>query len=610
MKKSILILGASLSLLMTSCKDFLEPESLSTFDSKYVYSNVDDARKGVNAIYEPFSQDAFRSRLSNNMAGNTDIEAQSGWSSSADRYQLWNLDAQSTNGDLRVVWNAAYTSIRNCNMAIEGILAGEAYNVGDVATKKKMNNMLGEAYTIRAYWYSMLAFTFGDVPNVREAPKPGMDFNLPKTDRNEILTQCIQDLIAIEDKMSWADETLYGIEQVNREYTLAMIARLALQRGGYYLTPALKMERKTDYLDYYKIARDYAQKLVTLKDRALPTDYRQVFLNEAKFVTPTNSDILFEIPFADGSGDVGWNIGVTVEGGATAQHSYGSGGNYMRVPASYYFSFDTLDIRRDVTCALYKINTSGVQTFVTNSMNIAQGKWNRWWLSKAPGASSAKGTGINWPMMRYSDVLLMLAEAENELNGPTATAKNAFTRVRQRAFASKYWPTKVDAYVSSVSTSKADFFDAIVNERAWEFGGEMIRKYELIRWNLYAKKAQETEETLIQMANSAANGQGKYADLPDYMYWKLDASGNFTVLNPNRKYIGTPDASWTRQSFLASLGTSTPSGWTIQEWVVKDWVNYYKGPAAGVARYVFPIPSEAVLNSQGVLDNNGYNFTK
>ena len=159
-------------------------------------------------------------------------------------------------------------------------------------------------------------------------------------------------------------------------------------------------------------------------------------------------------------------------------------------------------------------------------------------------------------------------------------------------------------------TSKVAFFNAIVDERAWEFGGEMIRKYELIRWNLYAKKAQETEETLIQMANSAANGQGKYADLPDYMYWKLDASGNFTVLNPNRKYIGTPDASWTRQSFLASLGTSTPSGWTIQEWVVKDWVNYYKGPAAGVARYVFPIPSEAVLNSQGVLDNNGYNFTK
>jgi hypothetical protein len=65
------------------------------------------------------------------------------------------------------------------------------------------------------------------------------------------------------------------------------------------------MERKSDYLDYYKIAKTYTEKLISLKDRALPTDFKQVFLNESKFVTPSNSDVLFEVPFAIGNGDVG-----------------------------------------------------------------------------------------------------------------------------------------------------------------------------------------------------------------------------------------------------------------------------------------------------------------
>ncbi|MDI9878806.1 RagB/SusD family nutrient uptake outer membrane protein [Flectobacillus longus] len=605
MKKKLLILAVIASGFLTSCKDFLEPDSLSTFDVNYIYSNPDDARKGVNAIYESFGQDAFRSRLSNNMAGNTDIEHQSGWSSTADRYQIWDLNALATNGDLRIVWNAAYTSIRNCNIAIEGIEASDALKSTDAATSRKMYQMLGEAYTMRAYWYSMLTLYFGDVPNVRQAPKAGNNFFLPKEDRNVILSQVIDDLIKIEDKMLWADQNSYSIEQINREYTMGMIARLALQRGGYYLTPAMQMERKSDYLDYYKIAKTYTEKLISLKDRALPTDFKQVFLNESKFVTPSNSDVLFEVPFAIGNGDVGWNIGITVEGGTTAAHSYGSGNNYMAIPPTYYFSFDTLDVRRDVTCALYKINTSAQAVFVTNSMNIAQGKWSRWFLDKAPGASTAKGTGINWPMMRYSDVLLMLAEAENELNGPTEIAQSALKRVRQRAFTSTYWPTKVDDYIKSISTSKQSFFNAIVDERGWEFGGEMIRKYELIRWNLYAPKMKQMVEDLKLMADAAQTGTGKFSELPDYMYWKRDASGTFKLLNPSRKYVGTPDATWTRVSFLASL---KPTPTTYADWIIKDWEKYYNGPVAGVSRYIFPIPAEAITNSQGKLANDGYGF--
>lgn len=607
MKLRRFILIAGTTLLLASCQDFLEPDSISTFDTNYVFSNVDDARKGVNAIYVQFGVDGFRSRLSNNMTGNTDIERQSGWTSSSDRYQIWDLNALSTNGDLRQFWNAAYTAIRDANICIDGILSSSALNSTDVQTSKLMYHMLGEAYTLRAYWYSMLTYYFGDVPNVREAPKAGNNFFLPKEDRNVILAQCIQDMKDIEEKMLWADELPYGIEQVNREYTLALIARIALQRGGYYLTPELNMERQSDYRDYYQIARDYTLKLMTLKDRKLPDDYKQVFLNNAKFVTPVNDDILFEVPFAIGNGDVGWNIGITVQGGATAAHDYGSGNNYMSIPPSYYYSFDTLDKRRDVTCAYYQVNTNFEEEFVNGGVsNISQGKWSRYFLDKGPGASSAKGTGINWPMLRYSDVLLMFAEAENELNGPTAAAQEAFKRVRYRAFDTQYWTEKVDDYVNAISADKNSFFDAIVDERAWEFGGEMIRKYELIRWGIYSQKMAETVETLKAMADAAFSGTGPYSNLPDYIYWKRNESGHFVVYNPNRKVADAPDDSWTRVSWLLGLHNDAT---TYQQWITKDWRNYIdEGPKPGVARYIFPIPEEAITNSQGTLKNDGYGF--
>jgi hypothetical protein len=151
MNNRLKFLTISIALLTCiGCSDFLEPDSISTFDTQYVFSNVDDARKGVNAIYVQFGVDGFRSRLSNNMTGNTDIEHQSGWTSSGDRYQIWDLNALESNGDLRQFWNAAYTSIRDANIAIEGLEESEALNSQDVAISNTMRHLLGESYTLRA----------------------------------------------------------------------------------------------------------------------------------------------------------------------------------------------------------------------------------------------------------------------------------------------------------------------------------------------------------------------------------------------------------------------------------------------------------------------------
>ncbi len=607
MKKK-LIISLLAAMVLSSCQEFLDPESLSTFDSQYIFSNAEDARKAVNAMYVHFSHDGFRSRLSNNMTGNTDIEHSSGWTSDGARYQIWNLNAQPNNGDLGYVWDLGYKAIRDANIAIEGIMGSEAYASTDAELARKMKHLLGEAYTMRAYWYSILITYFGDVPFSTEAPKPGVEFNLPKENRNVILSQVIEDLVNAEENMMWADQLPNGIEQINREYTLGMIARLALQRGGWYLKPDLTMAREGDYQQYYQIANQYTAKLILMKDRELPRDFRQIFVNQCKFISPVNSDILFEVPFAIGEGDVGWNIGIRVDGGSSAKHDYGSGSNYMAMPPTYLYSFDTLDIRRDVTCGLYTINTDNEKVLVsTGNMNISQGKWSRHLLPTPPGKSTDKGTGINWPMLRYSDVLLMHAEAENELNGPSGLAQEALKRVRRRAFPESAWATKVDQYVAEVSASKETFFEAIVDERAWEFGGEMIRKYELIRWGNYHQKVSEMVTELKKMADDANNGTGT---LPDYLYVKNDENGDLLIYNLDRKVLAAPDESWEQANWLISMWDTNLG--TYREWITRDWENYITGSKInvpdGVVRYIFPIPTIGIDNSKGVLKNDGYGF--
>ena len=130
-----------------------------------------------------------------------------------------------------------------------------------------------------------------------------------------------------------------------------------------------------------------------------------------------------------------------------------------------------------------------------------------------------KGTGINDPLLRYSDVLLLLAEADNAVNGgPTAEAKDMLRRVRTRAFAnSANAAQKVDEYVNKLNTYE-DFQDAIRKERAWELGGERVRKFDLIRWNYYGDAIVNTLEGMRDMAVNAM----QLVQVGDYWVQKKD----------------------------------------------------------------------------------------
>ncbi|RYZ61135.1 MAG: RagB/SusD family nutrient uptake outer membrane protein, partial [Chitinophagaceae bacterium] len=304
-----------------------------------------------------------------------------------------------------------------------------------------------------------------------------------------------------------------------------------------------------------------------------------------------------------GYGDVAWSVGVSVTN-STSYHSFGATTIQMNLTPNYYHSFDTTDLRLPATASIISYNDTLAQ-MPTGPTSISINKWNRMLVPTPLGPASAKGTGINWPMMRYSDVLLMLAESENELNGPNATAQDALRQVRQRAFPQALWGEKVNGYIGSVSTSKTAFFDAIVNERAWEFGGEFLRKYDLERWNLFGKKVAEARNTLLQMGEDAVAGTGTYANLADYQYYKRNPDKSATFLNRYYKPATTPSEEYTRTNWLRALWNTTTNA--PADYTLRQWRGYTDNTGATPLRYILPLHSSVVTNSKGSLQNQyGY----
>jgi len=640
--KYISIIALAIVGSLTSCGDLMNPTSLSNFDAEYVFSNPDDAKKAVLSVYSMFAQDSYTSRMSNAWMQNTDVEVTApGAAPDGSRRDIWTLQGGllTSFGDIKTAWDHNFMTIDRANQCIEGIQKSEVANTAD------MKMLLAESYCLRAYRYFLLCNFWGDVPYFRQAAKSGMQLDIPKTDKNIIYSGMIQDLVNCEPDMYFADQFSDGIERMNREFALGMISRLALFRAGYSVTKTGEMKHADDYLDvqnndslavtytnldgvqkvartsaeYYQLAKDFAQKLITLKDRQL-TDYATVFLNECKWIKTVNDDVLYEVAFGstNGGGDVGWCIGVPVKGGA-----YGTTTIQVGYNPAYFFSFDAKDKRRDV-CISRVEYASETEQNVLGVTSMSVGKWNRLLLKAAPGSASSKGTGINWPVMRYSDVLLMLAEADNELNnGPTALAKQMLKRVRTRAFDSSESAQKVDAYTDSVSTSKEAFFNAIVNERAWEFGGECLRRFDLVRWNIYGKKIVETK-AILDNIGKATNGLeldnpevAKYSAYAKKIYFVKDVNGKITFLNDYYE----PETSQI-ESWVMTYGTVTSVNWgtslykkvtatdgtvtyTTADYTDRCWRGYTDLTGFSPVPYLLPISSQTVATSK-YLKNDGY----
>lgn len=547
MKKIIIILCAILPALF-SCNSFLDVSSESKVSEEVVYSNIEEANRVLTSVYASLlSNGVYGNNYMSDFALNSDVEfvTFNTEKPNADGRDFKCFDGSRFGSAVASTWAAAYQGAERSNVFINGMLNGSLYRDKglDKAKEKDVMQLLGEGKVLRAMFYHDLVVHFGDVPFstspscVSCDPK---DLITPITDRNKILTFLINDLKNIAPQMKYARELDHGIERVSREFCYAMIARMALTRGGYALYPDKSnpsatgfMERQSDYRNYYEIAMNYADSVIISGTHSLKKPFRQVFIDECNYIVTNDDDPVFEISFLkNSSGNVGYVHGPQAQttSGETS-HDWGECNGGVRLNTFYRFSFDRKDLRRDYTIGMWYYNYAG-QPQIRTGYNTHCNKWSKLWSDTKLGSGSKGGTGFNYPYMRYADVLLMYAEAVNEVEygvwGPHGDkAKWALLQVRNRAFEDDQ-----SAYVESVSDSKEDFFKAIYNERKWEFGGENMRWKDLVRWNLYSRVVYDCfmEYYKVAMWSDGDYDQEYFGaedtpeylkkDLPTTVYWK------------------------------------------------------------------------------------------
>ncbi|HOZ76641.1 MAG TPA: RagB/SusD family nutrient uptake outer membrane protein [Ferruginibacter sp.] len=535
---TLLITGACM-LLATGCKKYLTEEPETEFVSSDAFSSNDSALKVVLASYNQMGGDpGYGIRLSIYYPMGSDecmnpSENNDGGRRSMSRYEL-----DAGNIELSRPYRQLYRGIEIANHCIDNIPLMASYKgeQGD-DKQKEARRMYGEALTLRAQFYLTLITVWGDVPapmvpafkNPEEFPQ--------KQDRDLIYEKLLQDLAVAKEHLPWRDEVTPD-ERITKSAAMALRARMALCRAGWSLRRSpVQMKQGSDPATYYTIARDECKELIESGKHSLVPDFKSLFKDYVCGVqTPVDpaGEIIFQVGMSGGSAIADSKFGYA--NGPRAINSAGTntGNGFVIILPTAYYQFDSIDTRRDVSVAPYDVNQNGTKKG-SRIFEIRDGKFRREWITPAiSNDNNGQYFGVNWPIIRYADVLLMFAEAENELNGsPTAAALAAFETVRKRGFRGN------EGLIGTTPIAKAGFFNAIVNERFLEFMGEGLRKYDLIRWNLLGAKIQETKTNLRKMAYK----EPPYENLPSFMYFINSSTADDGTIWANSLYWPGPTGS-------------------------------------------------------------------
>jgi len=546
MNKTVKIAGVGIlfGILFTSCKKFLDVQPQSGFTPNLVFDNVPDAQQALWGVYQELSGD-YGYGVDLSLYFQVDNDEMMGPAGNGDGGKKdithYTVNSGTTAAVLEYPYNQLYEGIERANNCIKYIpTMADFNNPANAANSAELHRMY-----VPAQWVPS-----ADLPSVF----------LPQTSRDTIYDHILNDLQIAENDVPWSGDVAPN-GRLTQNAIRGLRARIALFAGGFSLRSNATMQRRSNWLDYYKIAKAECDTVIAKGKNHLNTNFAGIFQNICQGVNEYG-EVLFQVGAISGAGINGdskaglYDGPKPTTGGNALPSSSGSGG--ILVLPSYFYLFDSTDARRDVTCAPFTVgmvggvSTGGIILTATKLTAMYDGKDRRNWASNP---ISSLYLSEAWPIIRYSDILLMDAEADNEINnGPSPNAQNYLAMVSARGHNNN------PALVPAIPTDKPGFFNAIMKERSLEFGGEGLRKYDLIRWDSLASRIQETKNTLDSMyANSKGVGLGSgtysydgytVSQLPTSVYWKNDASGNidwvssFYYPNPSPVPSGTTSASW------------------------------------------------------------------
>src|SRR5690606_27919146 len=369
-----------------------------------------------------------------------------------------------SDAQVRVLWQTCYKGIGDANMLIANINK-------PIMDEQRRSTILGEALFLRAYYYFLLVSNYGKVPMPLEPVTSPAGNDMPASSIREVYDQIIQDMEIAETLVLPIQDIGFG-GRISKSAVRGILARVNLYMAGYPLQ---------DESRFAETVR-WARMLINDPVHRLNPDYTDIFLRYARDEYDIGESI-WEVEFwgnrADAyvsSGRLGSRNGIEMRNNDFLD-SIGFAYGQVSALARLYRRYESGDTRRDWAIAPFRFSSSGKHTnWKTNELYERNcGKWRREYEVVKP--KNKNYTPQNFPILRYADVLLMHAEAVNELEGP-ALALPALNEVRGRANASLYEG-------ANTITDKDLFREVIREERSRELCFEGLRKMDLIRWGIF-----------------------------------------------------------------------------------------------------------------------------
>ena len=533
------LIGAAAVTSLFSCSFFdVEPQVIC---SDTFYNSEAEVKYGLAGVYGAISKEQFYGNFYSLMYANVDDLCYFNRDISTNYLQYCRHNASTS--QVYDIWTAIYQGVNNANAFMEAVVNTE-YD--------KEGRYFNEARFLRAYYHFLLAQSFGDVPLRTKAVKTPDEVMSPATPQYDILTWAAAEMEACLPLAS--EEVTEQPSRVTKTTMQGILARVYLFLAG----ESVKGGDKTEFLTK---ARNYAKAVIDSGKHDLNPDYSRVFINmiedeydteyhesmwEAEFLGDRSSaenwsngrigDLLglqsgdsasskyseFNCNYAygqyDGSlklWDLYWQTDRTADENALPTITdkrqewnlppYNYAGNAQQPPYGETTGKAVAGINK--TPYIYNnVSTSNDPTAAPAIRNC--GKFRREIQYEGVKTSKLLYTTINYPILRYSDVLLMYAEASNELSGPTQEAYDCVVKVRTRAGV---------ATLPIGSYDKDSFRELVRNERGRELCFESLRRFDLIRWGIYVKEMNKYTEWAADERWSKSAKASRAANMGGYI---------------------------------------------------------------------------------------------
>jgi hypothetical protein len=505
--------------LNISCKEEnLELSNPNELAPETYFKTEAQVQSAVNAVYGSLQTRGLYNRhiwfgydnMAHENCGNPQLEA--------DKRQYLNFSFDASHGPISAFWESCFRGINKANFVINNREIIDEIPETQLSTAMK-NKFEGEARFLRALYFFMLVDRFGDVPLLLEVPEDQQ--GLPRTPAAQIWAQIESDLVfAANNCLSKADEDL-GRVTSGAAWALLGKARLF-------------QEKYQEALDAFNNVTGYS----------LESVYFNNFMEE----TEHGVEDIFAVEFNIQAGNANrWDSDRSDQG---LNESCFRGQEYGVF--NWYNVFPSVDLRNEFEANdprygycfyedgdLYNNNqdtaaiTDLEQSDGSFYSRVGWRKYQNYYKQPSEGSVSGEASGINMKIIRYADVLLMMAEAEaNRSGGSLATAVGYMNQVRARADVNMPSYPTAEYPVSTL----AEFMVALEHERKVELCGEQVRFPDLVRWGRLAAFIDEVKPSLpLQEQNELVFNATTHVKWP-IPQSEIDANINITQADQNPGY--------------------------------------------------------------------------